>query len=139
MPIPKRNTGESKNDFINRCMSDSKMKSEFNDEQQRYAICSVNLAQEKISFDYDGTLSTKKGSDLAKELIADNTIYIISARSNKFGMISKAKELGIQLSRVYATGSNKEKIEKIKELGIDIHYDNNNDVVNELGNIGKLI
>ena len=51
-------------------------------------------------------------------------------------MLSKAKELGI--TRIYATGSNKAKIEKIKELGIDKHYDNNKDVVNALNGIGIL-
>ena len=30
-------------------------------------------------------------------------------------------------------------VEKIKELGITAHYDNNQDVINELGEIGRLI
>jgi hypothetical protein len=34
-------------------------------------------------------------------------------------------------------GSNKAKIEKIKELNIVTHYDNNADVIKELGDIGK--
>ena len=98
----------------------------------------MQFAKQKISFDYDGTLSTEKGTNRAKELIKDNVLYIISARSSKDGMLSKANEIGIAESRVYATGSNTEKIKKIKELGIDIHYDNNNDVIKELGNIGRL-
>ena len=53
-------------------------------------------------------------------------------------MLSTAKELGIPESRIYATGSNKAKVEKIKELGIDKHYDNNPDVIKELNGIGKL-
>lgn len=93
----------------------------------------------KISFDYDETISTKKGGDLAKQLIADgNDVYIISARNLKVGMIYRAKSLGIPLSRVYATGSNENKIAKIKELKIETHYDNNSDVINQLGSIGKL-
>lgn len=93
----------------------------------------------KISFDYDDTISTKKGGDLAKKLIADgNEIYIISARRLKVGMVERAKSLGIPLSRVYATGSNEEKIAKIKELNIEQHYDNNENVIKELGTIGKL-
>lgn len=54
-------------------------------------------------------------------------------------MLSKAKELGIPESRVYATGSNENKIAKIKELGINKHYDNNENVVKELEGIGKLL
>ena len=140
MPIPNKRTSESINKFISRCMSDEKMKSEYTDEQQRYAVCVTQLATEKISFDYDDTLSTDKGFELAKKLIEQgNDIYIISARNERNGMLNKAKELGIPLNRVYATGSNKAKIEKIKELNIGTHYDNNVDVVNELGTIGKLI
>lgn len=93
----------------------------------------------KISFDYDSTLSTKKGSDLAKKLIEKgNDIYIISARHLKSGILNKAKELGIPMNRVYATGSNVNKINKIKSLKIETHYDNNSNVIKELGSIGKL-
>jgi soluble P-type ATPase len=84
-------------------------------------------------------LSTAKGKELAKRLISDkNTIYIISARGSKDNMLTTAKNLGIPDSRIYATGSNKAKIEKIKELSINTHYDNNPDVIKELGRVGKL-
>ena len=39
MPLPNRNPREGKDDFISRCMSDSKMNSEFSDSKQRYAVC----------------------------------------------------------------------------------------------------
>ena len=95
------------------------------------------LAATKVSFDYDDTLSTPKGKALAKKRIAQgNTVYIISARNDKEGMLAVAKELGIPEDRVYATGSNKAKIEKINELGISVHYDNNADVIKELGDKG---
>ena len=98
----------------------------------------IKMAGEKVSIDYDDTLSTDKGKELAKRLISEGmTVYIISARQDKEGMLSVASDLGIPASRVYATGSNKAKIEKIKELGISKHYDNNPDVVKELGNIGS--
>lgn len=94
-------------------------------------------AAEKISIDYDDTLSTERGMNLAKDLIAKGAIlYIISARQDKEPMLKRAEELGIPASRVYATGSNKAKVEKVKELGIIAHHDNNKDVIKELGNIG---
>ena len=138
MPIPKPQKDESKKDFIQRCITDEKMKSEYTDIDQRVAVCSTSyeerLAGEKISFDYDETLTTEKGTNLAKEYISKGAdVYIISARQQKDGMLAKAKQLGIPESRVYATGSNKAKVEKIKELGITTHYDNNPDVVKELG------
>jgi hypothetical protein len=92
----------------------------------------------KISFDYDDTLSTKRGMELAKKLIDDgNSLYIISARNDKEGMLKRADELGIPHSRVYATGSNKSKVEKILELEIERHYDNNSDVIKDLGSKGE--
>lgn len=97
----------------------------------------LTFAGLKISFDYDGTLSTAKGIELAKELIKSNDVYIISARSNKNGMLTRAKEIGIPESRIYAMGSNNDKIAKIKELNISTHYDNNPKVVDALGLIGK--
>jgi hypothetical protein len=81
---------------------------------------------EKVSFDYDGTISTRLGKALAKkEIQSGSEVYIISARNNAGGMYAVADELGIPHSRVYATGSNLQKAEKIKELNIDTHYDNN--------------
>lgn len=53
-------------------------------------------------------------------------------------MLNKAKDLGIPLSRVYATGSNVNKIAKVKSLKIETHYDNNENVVKQLEGIGKL-
>jgi len=152
MPQPIK--GEGKDKFLQRCMVDEESVNSFPDESQRYAVCTrvwethkrealsiykKSFAGKKVSFDYDDTLSTKKGFELAQSLIKDgNTLYVISARKDKEAMLTRTKELGIPNNRVFATGSNKAKVEKIKELGIDMHYDNNKDVVNELGNIGKL-
>ena len=143
MPIPQPNNSESEKDFIQRCMLNNVMVNEYEIEQ-RFAVCQdafkTKLAGEKISFDFDGTLTTKKGFEKAKQLINEGAeVYIISARQNKDGMLLKANELGIPVGKVYATGSNKAKVEKVRELGISTHYDNNADVVKELGNIGKLI
>lgn len=93
----------------------------------------------KISFDFDHTIATKKGQELAKKLISEgNTLYIISARNIKSGMIDIANKVGIPISRVFATGSNSNKVKKVKELEIKVHYDDNSDVIKDLGNIGKL-
>jgi soluble P-type ATPase len=92
----------------------------------------------KVSFDYDGTLSTRDGKLLAKKYITTGTdVYIISARSTKEGMMPTANLLGINADHVFATGSNTEKVNKIKELNIDKHFDNNPDVIKALGNIGS--
>ena len=96
----------------------------------------VNLS--KISFDYDDTLSTAKGKEMAKRAIErGDTVYIISARNSRSGLLDTADELGIPYSRVYATGSNKAKEDKVKELGIDKHIDNNALVVRALPGVGQ--
>jgi hypothetical protein len=132
--------GEHKTEFLPRCIA--YVIKEGKDTDQAVAICnsiwSEHFADNKISFDYDDTLSTERGKTLAKRLIAEgNTIYIISARDSKDGMLSTASELGIPESRVYATGSNSAKVQKVKDLNINKHYDNNADVIAQLDGIGS--
>lgn len=87
----------------------------------------------KISFDFDDTLNTKRGQELAiKEIDKGNEVYIISARNHKEGMYEIADKLGIPHSRIFATGSNKAKVEKVRELSIDRHIDNNSEVIAKL-------
>ena len=101
------------------------------------------LATTKVSFDYDETLTKPSMMDKAREYIKKGVnVYIISARHRVAPMFSRADELGIPLGRIYAVSSNKEKIDKILSLNIDIHYDNNPDVINALkgtNTIGILI
>jgi len=124
-------------------MGDEKMISEYPTEQ-RAAICrssfEENLAATKVSFDYDGTLTKASAIRRAMDLITKGVdVYIISARNEVSGMLKIARRVGIPESRVYATGSNKAKIEKVKELGITTHYDNNVDVVRALPGVGAII
>lgn len=91
------------------------------------------FAIKKASFDYDETLTKPSVMEKAKNLIASGVlVYIISARRSAEPMLSRAEELGIPKSRVYATGSNKAKVEKIVALDIDEHHDNNQDVIDAL-------
>ena len=87
----------------------------------------------KVSFDYDETITTSPIQEKAIELIkSGNDVYIISARHDKDKMIALADRLGIPHSRVYAMGSNESKLQKISDLKIDIHYDNNPDIIKSL-------
>ena len=102
-------------------------------------LASGAYAAERVSYDYDGVLSTDKGKAAAdRDVKAGKVVYIISARQSVDGMLSTASELGIPKGRVYATGSNKAKVEKVKSLGIKVHKDNNPDVIKELSGIGKI-
>lgn len=143
MPIPKPKSNESQNEFMQRCMGDEKMIKEYPSEQ-RAAICrssfEENLATTRVSFDYDGTLNRAVGIRKAMELVEKGVIvYIISARDSVAFMLKIARRVGIPVDRIYAVGSNEAKIEKVKELGITTHYDNNIDVVRALPGVGAMI
>lgn len=136
--------GEGKDEFLQRCMSSETMKDEFPDTDQRYAVCNSyydkeKFALQKVSFDWDGTLSTARGKDLLEQELANgNLVYIITARNTISDEIRRlANDYNIPASKVIATSSNISKIETIKRLGIDKHYDNNPDVIKELGKIGQ--
>ena len=132
--------GEHKTEFLPRCIS--YVINEGKESEQAVAICNSlwdeHFAGQKVSYDYDDTLSTERGKELAKASIENgDVVYIISARQDKDSMLATADELGIPHSRVFATGSNAAKVEKVKELGIDKHVDNNADVVNQLESVGS--
>jgi uncharacterized protein len=92
---------------------------------------------ERVSFDYDGTLTTDEGKEyLQKELESGSEVYIISARNDDAELIAFGEEYGIPASRIFATGSNEKKIEKVNELNIVRHYENNDDVLAEIGGVG---
>ena len=78
-----------------------------------------------MSFDYHDTLTTDEGKRLLeKEFKDNNNIYIISAAHDIEELLPFAEKYGIRKDRVFATGSNQNKVDKIKELQIVRHYDN---------------
>ena len=86
--------------------------------------------EERVSFDFDGTLNTEEGrAYLEEEKAKDADLYIISARDKDEYLQGFAIANGIKKENVYATGSDESKIAKIQELNISRHYDNNLDVV----------
>ena len=85
------------------------------------------FARKRISFDYDDTLTTAKGQDMARRYLASNDeIFIITARTQSNGgpVYSMAEKLGIKKENVYFTGG-KHKWMTVKRLRIDKHIDNN--------------
>ena len=134
-------SGESKEDYIGRCVSYVMKEGKTQDEalgkcygmwEQEFVI------GDKVSFDWDETLTDPDSIPLLEnELRKASLIYIISARQNVSDSMRKfSSKYNIPSSRVFATGSNSEKINKIEELGINRHYDNNPDVISKLGQKG---
>jgi hypothetical protein len=85
----------------------------------------------RISFDYDDTLTTAKGQQMAARYIAarDN-VFIITARQQSNGgpVYEMAKKLGIKRENVYFTGG-RDKWQTIKRLRINKHIDNNQEQI----------
>ena len=131
--MPTRNPNENEKDFISRCMSDEQMKSEFKDEAQRFAVCKTKLATEVISFDYDGTLSTDKGKELAKSFIEKGIeVIIITARNstdNNSDIESTAKDLNI--NKIVYTNQ-RDKWSFVQKFKVSTHYDNNKEQVDKI-------
>ena len=86
-----------------------------------------------ISFDYDGTLSTKKGKDLAKKFISEGKdVRILTARdstNDNSDLNSTASELGIE--KIYYTNG-RDKWSFVIKYKIKEHYDNNKEQVDKI-------
>jgi len=89
----------------------------------------------KVSFDFDGVLSTPQGKAFARRKINEgDQVYIITARQESTmskSVYEVAKELGIPRLHVYFTNG-KDKWNTIKRLGIDVHYDNNQEQITKI-------
>jgi hypothetical protein len=91
------------------------------------ALCNFAFAKKRISFDFDDTLTTAKGQDMARRYLAANDeIFIITARTQSNGgpVYAMAEKLGIKKENVYFTAG-KHKYILVNKLRIDKHIDNN--------------
>lgn len=82
---------------------------------------------ERISFDFDGVLTTEKGRQLVREKINNGfEVWIITARQmdQNDRVFEVARELGIRKNHVVFTNG-RDKWSFIDKYGITIHYDNN--------------
>lgn len=93
----------------------------------------------KTSFDFDNTLTTPQGLEMAQNTPGLDK-YLISARSEVSpDMYNRAMQAGIPNDRIIAAGSDENKLAHIKRLGIDTHVDDKKSVINKLGNQGILL
>lgn len=83
----------------------------------------------KVSFDFDGVLTTRAGKEmLTKKVAFGDDVYIITARkkSDSAVVYDFAKRYQIPVTRVIFTTIGK-KWQIIKEKGIQLHFDDNPD------------
>lgn len=105
----------------------------------RAILAQGEFATKIVSFDFDDTLSTAKGQEKAKQLLAENyRVLIITARQSKDSkeVYDVADKLGIRRSDIYFTnGANKWSV--VKRLGVAIHYDNNQEQIDLINKMTK--
>jgi hypothetical protein len=88
----------------------------------------------RISFDYDGVLSTDKGKEMALKAIQDNNeVWILTARKeyDNEAVYSTAEKLGIPKSRIVFTNG-KDKWSFVMRHKIDEHVDNNQEQIDKI-------
>jgi hypothetical protein len=118
------------------CIYDTQGKAE---KVYRAILAQGEFATKIVSFDFDDTLSTSKGQEKAKQLLAENyRVLIITARQSKDSkeVFDVADKLGIRRSDIFFT-SGKNKWETVKRLGVAIHYDNNQEQVDLINKMTK--
>jgi len=105
----------------------------------RAILAQGEFAAKVVSFDFDDTLSTSKGQEKAKQMLAEGyRVLIITARQSKDSkeVFDVADKLGIRRSDIYFTnGGNKWSV--VKRLGVAIHYDNNQEQIDLINKMTK--
>ena len=79
MPIPKPRENESKRDFVERCMSDDKMASEYTNTDQRLAVCSTTY-EERLD-----KVNLESYTDYPKQATENAKIALRWAEENGWG------------------------------------------------------
>jgi len=90
MPLPKPTKGEKHDDFIERCMGDETMKTEYPDNDQRYAVCesqwgkkSAGPVMERRTFDAQLRLETRE-EDKRQKIIGHAAVFNVVAEGGWF-------------------------------------------------------
>lgn len=94
----------------------------------------LKLLASRISFDFDGVLSTPRGRKLAQLVIEGGaTVYIITARmrSQSEDVYRVADDLGIKRERVIFT-NNRDKWHVMAQYRIGTHYDDNAEQITKI-------
>lgn len=94
MPMPKPKRGEDKDAFVERCMSDPVMKSEYEEESQRMAVCSAQFKTDEGSYTIDKVEVFAVGRWNGYKFTKEDLVSIANAFSNLRGFIKAPIKLG---------------------------------------------
>ena len=91
-----------------------------------------SLTRPDVSFDFDGTLSEEAVQLIAKQRIKQgDNVFIVTKRSPSEEVYSLANKLGIKKNNIVFT-SGEPKWSFLKRLGIDEHYDDVQEEIDEI-------
>ena len=85
MPLPKRGKDEDRGEFMSRCMSDSKMSSEYPDKSQRAAVCVSKAVEYEDHINAADFEYTVENYGFTEELTEDNFYLPAEAEYEDFG------------------------------------------------------
>jgi hypothetical protein len=83
--MPKPQANEKKTDYLQRCMSDDKMNSEFPDESQRYAVCNSYWEEDKMTAFNKYVSFAESYTDYPKQATENAKIALRYAEENGWG------------------------------------------------------
>ncbi len=83
--MPKPNPNEKKTDYLQRCMSDDKMNSDFPDESQRYAVCNSYWQEDKKTAFNKYVSFAESYTDYPKQATENAKIALRYAEENGWG------------------------------------------------------
>jgi hypothetical protein len=133
------NAGETKDEFIARCMGETQMVSEYPREDQRYAVCNSYYDRkdkffgDRVGFDWE-VLQTSNGLRLFKnELSRGNFPVIFIQGIPQQPVYDFLNEYRIPSSAINQYGTRYEKVDLIEKMGLPRHYDDDLWVRTELG------
>jgi len=94
-----------------------------------------DIMKDRVSFDFDGVLSTNQGQDLARlELKRGNTVFIVTKRSpfkQSKEVFQVADMLGIPRENIHFTNGTW-KWKKLNDLQVDKHYDDQDEEITRI-------
>jgi GGDEF domain-containing protein len=90
----------------------------------------------KISFDYWGTISTPRYQAEAKACLRSHEVYVVTRGKYIDDARAIAERIGIKPENVIST-EGKDKGPMLAELGIDLHYDDDQNQIDAILAYGK--
>ena len=133
--------GETKDEFLGRCMGENKMVDEYPEQDQRYAVCNSYYDRDEfqslpnVGFDWR-VLKTDYGVRLFENEMRRGSRPVIFVQGlAKQDLIDFTNKYRIPVSNINSYTTREEKVDLVQKMGLPRHYDDDYYVRGLLGNI----